>query len=254
MLYSGSGPEDQVLLLDDELGMQRDRWRVYQANDLLHVAYEALLKFCLDLLASYPAGVALQDLIAEAIGEIKSSLDDWPQTWRQFVSDNQPQDIHAERLLCASIMQGSRTSNFCTPEMAWDALRLLAIVYWRSKLDADTIKDEFGRLDPMAFRSVFTETTYLHTHQDEDFAAVIGALIEQRIIRRHLWVALRKLRYQGDYTFLIEADEGRVRLRQQYGPVFTNPRLGPATTFLTDIYLVDDNGLTERGRKALQES
>jgi hypothetical protein len=67
------------------------------------------------------------------------------------------------------------------------------------------------------------------------------------VIRRHFWVGLRKFRGQGDYTFLIETDEGRVRRRAVDGPVFTNPRLAPALTFLRDIHLVDDKGLTARG-------
>ena len=64
---------------------------------------------------------------------------------------------------------------------------------------------------------------------------------------RHLWVALRKLRYQGDYGFLIEADDGRVRLRGRDGPVFTTPRIDPVITFLKDCHLVDADGLTGSG-------
>jgi hypothetical protein len=58
---------------------------------------------------------------------------------------------------------------------------------------------------------------------------------------------MRKLQYQRDYTFLVETDDGRVRLRAKDGPVLTNPRLRTALTFLRDIHLVDENGLTKRG-------
>ena len=73
-------------------------------------------------------------------------------------------------------------------------------------------------------------------------------------MRRHLWVALRKFQRQGDYTFLIETDDGLVRLRDKDGPVFTNPRLGPAVRFLRDIHLMDDGGLTPRGAEVLRAS
>jgi hypothetical protein len=79
----------------------------------------------------------------------------------------------------------------------------------------------------------------------------VASLIEERVIRRHLWVAMKKLRYQGDYTFLLEADDGLVRLRSKDGPVFTNPRLGPAITFLTDIHLIGNEGLTDQGQLVL---
>jgi hypothetical protein len=85
-------------------------------------------------------------------------------------------------------------------------------------------------------------------------AAFIARLIEDRVIRRHLWVGLRKFRGQGDYTFLIETDDGRVRRRAVDGPVFTNPRLGPALTFLRDVHLIDEKGLTARGEKLVSAS
>ena len=100
-------------------------------------------------------------------------------------------------------------------------------------------------------RSLVTELRFLDEHRQEDFSKFIARLIEERVIRRHLWVGLRKFKYQGDYTFLIETDDGRVRRRAMDGPVFTNPRLGPAITFLRDIHLIDDNGLTARGREVL---
>jgi hypothetical protein len=97
-----------------------------------------------------------------------------------------------------------------------------------------------------------TETAFLASLKSADFTSAIARIIEGRVINRHLWVAHRKFRYQGDYTFLIEADEGRVRLRLMNGPVFTNPRLGPALTFLQDIHLIGEKGLTALGKKLVE--
>jgi len=36
--------------------------------------------------------------------------------------------------------------------------------------------------------------------------------------------------------------------------VFTNPRLGPALTFLRDVHLIDDSGLTARGQELVSAS
>jgi hypothetical protein len=95
-----------------------------------------------------------------------------------------------------------------------------------------------------------SETRFLNRNLKAPFADIIAKIIEERVIRRHMWVALRKFRYQRDYTFLIEMDEGRIRLREKDGPVFTNPRLGPAITFLKDIHLVGGQGLTDLGAEA----
>lgn len=253
MLYAGCDPDGKPLALDsEELIGQRQRWWAYQANDLTHISYETLLKFSLDLLESYPGGLRLERLIGEAVEEIKSVADDWPESWERFLDQNQTNDPQAEKALCTAAMQDARHDSVCTPQGAWTALKLLAVVHNRVRASEKTIRDELGALDPAVFRSLLTELEFLETQASDDFAATVTRLIEQRVIRRHLWVALRKLRYQGDYTFLIEADDGRVRLRVKDGPVFTNPRLGPAITFLKDVHLINEQGLTVQGRKVLE--
>jgi hypothetical protein len=66
MLYAGRNAENKALpVLNSELDEQRHRWWVYQSNDLLHVCYESLLKFCLDVLSETPSGVSMPRLIGE---------------------------------------------------------------------------------------------------------------------------------------------------------------------------------------------
>lgn len=62
---------------------------------------------------------------------------------------------------------------------------------------------------------------------------------------------MRKLRQQKDYTFVIKSQNGRLRRRKQDGPVYTNPRLQPAITFLKDIHILGGQGLTSHGVEAL---
>ena len=193
----------------------------------------------------------LESLIGEAVEGIKSVVDDWPNSWNGFLEQNQTSDLQAEEVLSTTAMRDARRDSVCTPHGAWTALKLLAVVHNRVCESEKMISDELGMLNPAIFRSLLTELEFLEANADGDFSAIVAKIIEQRVIRRHLWVAMRKLRYQGDYTFLIEADEGRVRLRVKDGPVFTNPRLGPAITFLKDIHLIDEQGLTAQGRKVL---
>ena len=203
------------------------------------------------MLEPHPGGLTLGRLIGEAVAAIKSATGDWPESWERFLDNNATDDPQAEEALCTAALQAARHDSVCTPEGAWTALKLLAVVHNRARASEKTVRDELGAFDPAVFRSLLTELEFLEAHAGDDFTATVTKLIEQRIIRRHLWVALRKLRYQGDYTFLIEADEGRVRLRVKDGPVFTNPRLGPAITFLKDIYLINEQGLTTQGKKVL---
>ena len=75
------------------------------------------------------------------------------------------------------------------------------------------MQTELGQLDRDGFHSLVTETAFLDARKDEPFTRMVGRIIEERVIKRHLWVAHRKFRYQNDYTFLFEVDDGRVRRR-----------------------------------------
>lgn len=260
LLYAQASRNDDVFKVNSpDLDHQRRRWSVYQANDLLHYSYETLLKFCLDKLEEFPSGISLNRLIGDAISAIFDVAPEQHDTWRDFINASPPAENAngtsplAERNLVATINATSGSHSKTTPQAAWAALKLLAVVLRRTDALSDTVKTELGHLDREGFHSLITETAFLSDGKDTEFTRVVAKLIEQRVIKRHLWVAHRKFRYQGDYTFLIEVDDGRVRPRAQSGPVLTNPRLGPAVTFLRDLHLIGNHGITAAG-KALLES
>lgn len=240
------------------LEAQRRLWWIYHANDLCHVAYETLLKFALDTLAEYPAGIALSRLIPLCVERILETAPGKPENWTEFVGSTLPasnayaaDDDRSEFSLSVAIMKraGRNDTSVCSPEIAWNAVSLLAILHRRVCEEDRDISSALARFNPEAFRSLLTETRFLEAHTGEPFEVLLARLLEERIVQRHLWVALQKLR-AGDYTFLIERDEGKLRLRGKDGPVFTNPRLGPAITFLKDIHLVGGQGLTDYGAAA----
>ncbi|MDD4617054.1 MAG: hypothetical protein PHW76_08100 [Alphaproteobacteria bacterium] len=256
LLYAASSADGRPLLLSDErLNQQRVRWWVYQANDLLHLSYETLLKFVLDTLADYRMGVPLSVLIGTCVAAILEAAPAKPKSWKDFIRNTKPErnaatEKETGETYLSSICQSSNDiGSRCTAECAWAALRLLAIIQTRAASDLAAIKRELGSLNQQFFRSLITEIEYLSKLAEVDFTTAIVKTIESRIINRHLWVAHRKFRDQGDYTFLIEADDGHVRLRTTSVPVFTNPRLGPALWFLQDIHLIDEKGLTALGKK-----
>jgi len=255
MLYTNNDEQGNALgFATDELIDHSRKWWIYQANDLVHIAYETILKYTLDLLEPYAGGVTLSQLIAEAVGNLRSAAENWPDTWEEVVSASPTSDVNAERPLTEEVMQDARWDRVCSPEGVWKAIRLLAIVHNRSRQLINHIESELNGLNPALFHSLRSEYRFLESQAAVDLEKFFTKLIEQRIIRRHLWVALRKLRYQGDYTFLVESDDGKVRLRSKDGPAFTNPRLGPAMTFLKDIHLIDNEGLTEQGRMVLSRA
>ena len=262
VLYSGCDQEGQPLVLGDPgLEAQRARWWVYQANDLCHIAYEALFKFTLDILGDHPAGLSLPNLIGRCAGSALEELGNRLESWDALVESIRPDDNafdsrspNSEITLAGQIIRAGRSdATVCTAETAANAIRLLAILHRRIRDTGVDLLEPLGGFNPDAFRSLLSETRFLDRQRAEPFRETVERIFEERVIRRHLWIALRKLRHQGDYTFLIETDDGKLRLREKDGPVFTNPRLGPTITFLKDVGLLGDSGLTARGAEAVSE-
>jgi hypothetical protein len=200
-------------------------------------------------------------LIARCAEEIAATVKKLPSSWNAFVAKlSLPENAYdpsineSEWALASEIMAVRRAADYCSPEVAWKALTLLGLLHKRFRANTQAITQELHGLDLTAFHSLLTEGRYLDQCGDTAFPDIVGKIMDERVMRRHLWVALRKFQRQGDYTFLIETDDGLVRLRDKDGPVYTNPRLGPAVRFLRDIHLLDDGGLTSRGAEVLGAS
>jgi hypothetical protein len=234
------------------------RWKLYHANDLSHVAFEALLKVVLDRLEAYPTGVPLELLISELVSDVVAELPSKTGTWQAFVDnlalsgnamrEDRPE---SELALAYGLTNAHSRGKVFAPRDCADALSLIATLQKRSAAMKARIAEDLGVPDGAGPRSIATELAFLNANAHLDLPEMLSRLIEERVVQRHLWVAVRKLRYQGDYTFLIEADNGRVKLRRKDGPVWTNPRLDTSVRFLRDIHLLNDHGVTELGRAVL---
>lgn len=261
ILYSNRDAEGRLLDLNaSDLEDHRQRWWVYQANDLCHIVYETLLKFTLDTLAAYATGLPLERLIPICLDRILEAMGQVPENWAQmlegtnlaansFASDEE----NSESSLSSSILKsaGRKGETECSPQTAWKAIQLLGVLHKRVREENHPIESELGgRFEREEYQTLLTEVRFLDDHLDLPFQDLVGKIIEVKIIRRHLWVAARKFQ-SGDYTFLIEADEGRLRVRGKDGPVVTNPRLDPAISFLKDVHLIGTQGLTSFGVEAL---
>lgn len=243
-LFGAATPEDETL------ERQRVRWEAYHCQDLMQIAAASLLEWATDLMGEADAGRTLKEIEAEVCDRLTSSQDTDAATWSEF-REAVDHDAYDYRGAWSTL-----TSRHGTAEQkAWDAVALIAALDQRMRERSDL--GDATRLELKgrgSGRSIVTELAWFSRKDDEDVVDLIASYVTERIVKRHSWVAMQKLRRQRDYTFLFEVRDGRLVRRSGYAPVPTTPRLNPATTFLEDIWLVDEDGPTARGRAALGTS
>lgn len=234
---------------DDDLDRQRVRWEAYHCHDFMQIAAAAFLEWALALMGEQDAGLTL----AETRGEI----------WERLGSDESADErwsAFQQRLGSETFDYRGRWSSLTgrrgTPESkAWDAISTLAALFERIASD-ERLGEVMRRELPISgnARSIVTEMNWFSSRADEPVRDLISAYVIERVVLRHSWVAMQKLRRQKDYTFLFEVRDGRLLRRNGYAPVATTPRLNPAIQFLVDVGLVDDDGITERAAELLGET
>jgi len=246
--------------LEAEEDGQRFAWAVYQANDLLHLSYETVLKLALDVLGGSPTGMPFETLVAQTVSRLMSALetyaaDSWNGLCALLALADDPmsdKDPMSELSLQRAALRSARLEAVTSEDSARCAVVLLAVLHKRLGGLLERIARELPVLAQGDFlRSLVTELRFLDEHAAEPIQVLLARIVKQRVLDRHLWVAIQKFRGPGDYTFLFESDDGRVRLRQKDGPVLTNPRLSSAVAFLEDIHLLSANGTTPAGLRLL---
>jgi hypothetical protein len=234
--------------IPSHLEPQRLRWEAYQCQDLFQVAAAALLDWAIELLGAAPEGLFLDELRGLMRAGLEAALAEeavLPWSHVRAQSSGETFDFRAAWMTLTG-RRGARG------ERALLGLRVIAALDARlsdraalAEMVAQTLRPHSGA------RSIVSELRWIREREAQPLIDLaIGYMID-RIVRRHGWVALQKLRRQRDYTFLFEARDNRLVRLSAYQPVATTPRMAPAIQFLDDIDLVDGAGLTARGRAML---
>ncbi len=238
---------DQPSFDDEKLEAQRLRWEAYHCQDLFQVAAASFLEWAVDLTID-PGRTH-----AEIGGMVRAALIEMnpkaaAQGWSEFRSAIDPDGFD---------YQGAWTELIGRKETAgkkaWRTIHLIAALDHRIQA-RDGLRDVVRRdlHVQKGPRSIVCELDWIGLHSGKSVADLISAYVVERVVLRHSWVAVQKLRRQGDYTFLFETHDGRLIKRASYAPAPTTPRLTPAVQFLVDIGLIDDDGPTARGNAVLE--
>jgi hypothetical protein len=255
-LYSAHDPSGRPLNLPEDLRQTAGKWQAYQANELGHIALEALLKLVIVTLPPGQAGQPVAETVGSCVAQLLAALSQDYCSWREFresvaLSPNAAQagDEGTE------LVQVEYVFNRDPAESAAAGLQLLAILDQRWPNKKHPLGSVFG--PGSTYHARFGERTimgvldYLRKNEESPLENMIAQLTKRFVIDRHLSVAMQKLRHQGNRTFLFELMDGNIAPSAESGPVFTNPRLEPSLTFLNDLHLANGSGLTKRGREVL---
>lgn len=237
--------------LPERLEAQRLNWEAYQCQDLLQVASAALLAWAITIINADGQGRTPADIRDEVVSHLIGHNEDaFAGSWRDLRLSLDPGTFPYQA------MWDDLTSARGAPaDKALATIKLMAALHqrlWTRPDLADAATRGLPGRGPA--RSLRTELDWLESRDTDDVIDRIADYVIERVVRRHSWVAMQKLRRQRDYTFLFELRDGRLFFLTGYQPVATTPRLAPAIRFLEDIHLLDENGLTALGLDALETS
>ena len=222
-----------------------EAWALYQASDLLRLAYECLLKASLvEVRGGVGGGLTIGATVASLVEAAEARRE---TSFEDFLANSGKNETTRE--LTEAMLSAQKRGE--TDEMVAGAVRLLARLYRRTGEFSPGVL-EWLNIDEY-FQSLVTEVKFYETLLRLPTSEALGRIVTDRVIKRHLWVASRKLRYKA-YTFLLEPDEGTLRYRDDFRISPSSPRLDQAIQFLVDGGLIDESGITPLGRAELAKA
>lgn len=220
---------------DGDFSEVHTAWQHYQAADMLRVAYEALMNHAISGIEESGDGVAMPVLASSLLDDVPDvPLEDWLRA------------LSASNKSLKQIQEEARRG-----EAPLELIMTVVASLWRkwgsrvSEL-AESLNAKRG------FQTCATGLSWIDAHRTMSAREAMGLLLNDRIIRRHLEVAARKLRLQGGYTYLVELEDARLRARSRIKVEPSGPRLHTARIFLEDVGLLEDGRITGRGLKYLE--
>ena len=218
-------------------------WFLYQACDLMRLAYETILSAALTVLQQAPRRRLSLDEVTSDLASYAETLDG--ETWQAFSERHTKGSLPSAIRETAEAMHAARDSGETAAQTHY-AIVLIAMLTTRASDAASLVEKALRGADH--FQSIRTEAHFLERVRFGSARTVIEDLIRERVIKRHLWVASRKFRNQRAYTFHIEPEDGLLRYRSDFRVAPSSPRIDQALRFLRDLSLIDEDGLTPEGR------
>lgn len=230
-----------------------DRWRAFHANELCHIALEALLNaMTTSLLRQHEGsspGKLIDDLVRLAIPEKQRNI-----RWAAWASDATDKVPDEEDELSREVLDGLKRfkDRAEDPKVLFAATKLLGVLWRKWDEGMPHVRDEVARFTARGGTSLAKVFSTLRDASSSTVGEALAEVVRQHVIAGHLAIAGRKLAYTGKYTYRFVIEDGMLSngWAAEYG--YTNPRLGNLATFLVDAKLVGvDGAVSPTGLKLL---
>ena len=236
-------------------GSTIDRWMAFQANELCHVAFEAILNALLTNLQNHPLGMDPNLLLENLLGPPLAKLSATGQTWQEWATVTGVNFVGSEETLAEPILSAlSNVELASNPDCLINALQLTATLWLRWGGEDTSVRDTIERHAGNGGRSLSGVLRTLNAEASNTVADALRQTVRRHLIADHLTIAGRKLAASGTFTYHFTLSDGVMSDGRVTTYAYTNPRLRNLIRFLQDAQLYDGSTVTDDGMEFLNEN
>lgn len=236
-------------------GLTIDRWQAFQANELCHISFEALLNGILAELQGNPLGLEPNILVKKMLEPLLTKLNVKGRSWDDWATEIGLEYAGSEETLAQPILSALADLDLASSQEGLSsALQLIATLWHRWGKEHDTLRVMIERDAGKGARSLSGVLNTLNGLASKSVEQVLHQTLRSHLIADHLAIAGRKLAATGTFTYHFTLSDGVLSDGRLTLYTYTNPRLRNLMRFLRDAALFDGASLTPAGMRFLNES
>lgn len=237
-----------------QTGATIDRWRIYQANELCHIALEVWLNALASRIENAVDGVTPAKLISELVAGAFEEHD-LDRPWCDWAKKIGEMTVDEEEQLTENIHDALRNLDLATEKPVLEAAtKLLAVLWQRWSGGEHGVRaglDHYAGIGGCSLAGVLSS---LDDRSQTDSRGALTQVLQEHIVEAHLRIAARKLAASDKFTYRFMLADGLLSdgVLTNYG--YTNPRLRNLARFLRDAKYCEGDVVTAAGQKFLHEN
>lgn len=236
-------------------GLTIDRWMAFQANELCHIAFEAILNVLLTGLQKHPLGLDPNLLLEKLLEPPLARLGAAGHSWQDWATEIGGGLVGSEGTLAESILSALSDVELASiPDGLSSALQLIATLWLRWGGEDRSVRDMIERHAGRGGRSLSGVLRTLDGQASNTVEDALRQTVRRHLIADHLAIAGRKLAASGTFTYHFTLSDGIMSDGRVTTYAYTNPRLRNLIRFLRDAQLYDGSAVTDAGMRFLREN